>query len=260
MIPEKSPIYYHRSYRKLHHISKNYFIIAFLLLTALCDFIIILTYPKLTQIISNTAKYILSFSIPEGSIEIINKKFIYRNVYMLDLPGNYPSSLFSFVSAVISLLTMFLVPQIKRITKPVTIWIVTVSFINFVSSLFFIFLPDYFPYGVAVFSELYIKAEISIWLLIPLVMTIAIMPLPSKMQTKFAIIACTLSYSIIFGCLRYIVFLYLLGKLSYLFMALMFFIFGPLLDFIYVVGIYSYYVNIVSNQVKKDMKVWEWLF
>ena len=193
-------------------------------------------------------------------MEIINTKFMYRHVYLLDLPGKYPSSFFSLISAVISLLTMFIVPKIKFITRPLTMWIVIISFINFVSSLFFIFFPDRFPYDVAIFSELYIKTEVSIWLLIPLVMTMGFLPLPSNMIKKIVIVASTLCYSIIFGCIRYIVFLYSLAKFSYLFMPLMFFIFGPLIDFIYMVGIYAYYVNIVSNQVKKDMKVWDWLF
>jgi hypothetical protein len=91
-------------------------------------------------------------------------------------------------------------------------------------------------------------------------MAMALIPLPSKMIAKIAIVIFTLCYSIIFGCIRYIIFLYSLAKFSYLFMAPMFFIFGPLIDFIFMVGIYAFYANIVAKQVKKDMKIWDWLF
>jgi len=40
----------------------------------------------------------------------------------------------------------------------------------------------------------------------------------------------------------------------------MFFIFGPLVDFFYVIGIYSFYVNIVGKQAKKDWEIWKWSF
>lgn len=257
---EKNLIYYHRSSRKLPRI-KKYVLAAFFLLITVCDFIIILAYPELTHLMSLTAKYFFSYSIPGVPTEIIDTKFIYRHVYMLDLPGKYPSALFSFISAAISLGTVFIVPKMKFITKPLTMWIVLISFINFVSSLFFMFFPDRFPYDVAIFSELYIKTEVSIWLLIPLIMTMALMFLPSNIGQKIGIVTSTLCYSIIFGCIRYIIFLYILTKFSYLFMVLMFFIFGPLVDFIYMVGIYAYYVNVVSNKVKKrDTKIWNWLF
>jgi len=256
----KNIIYYHRAYRKLPSVSKYYFIFSFFLLTALFDFIIFLSYPKITKIITDIAKYVLSLSISGDTIEIITKTFLFKNVYMLDLPGKYPSFLFSLILAEISLVTMLVVPRIKRITKPTTIWIFIIFFINLVSSLFFIFFPDHFPYDMLIFSELYIKTEVSMWLLIPLVMTIALISLPSSNITKFILITFTLSYSILFGCIRYIIFLYLLQKFSYLFMSIMFFIFGPLVDFFYVIGIYSFYVNIVGKQAKKDWEIWKWSF
>ena len=162
--------------------------------------------------------------------------------------------------ALASLLTIFLVPLIKKIPKPIGFWIIFISLINLISSLFFLFFADKFPYSLTIFSELYIKTEIAMWLLIPALLTLALVPLPSNILAKFTVITITLAYSIIFGCVRYTVFLYVLRQFSYLFMAMLFFIFGPLMDSIYIVAIYSFYVSILAKKIKGDVKVWKWLY
>jgi hypothetical protein len=43
-------------------------------------------------------------------------------------------------------------------------------------------------------------------------------------------------------------------------MALLFFAFGPLLDFFYVVGIYGLFVSRFANSMKGDVSKWRWLY
>ena len=40
----------------------------------------------------------------------------------------------------------------------------------------------------------------------------------------------------------------------------MFFAFGPLIDFVYVVAIYSIYVNVLALRLQKTPEIWRWLF
>ena len=63
-----------------------------------------------------------------------------------------------------------------------------------------------------------------------------------------------------FGIIRYILFLYILQRFSVLYMALMFFVFGPFFDFLYLVGIYSIFMNkmieLYESQAGKDEWLW----
>lgn len=204
------------------------------------------------------AKNVLSHYFTAGNIEISGKPFIFQTVYVLDMPGKYPSPVFSFSLFMLSLAVIFLIDKM-RLIKPIVIWGIYVSIINFIAATFFILWPDMFPYGVKAFSELYIKAQVVIWLFVPMLMGAALSSLPSNVFSKIGVSALTLIYSVIFGIVRYVVFLYVLAKFSFVFMPVMFFIFGPLMDFVYMVTIYSLHVSSFANKIGKDLRIWKWL-
>jgi hypothetical protein len=178
---------------------------------------------------------------------------------MLDFPAKFPTPLFSISLLLVSLFIMVLALRI-RIPKPIALWIIFVSFINLVSSAYFSLFPSLFPYDIKHFSELYVMTEINIWLLIPIISGMALLPLPSRMYSKFAVIVFTLIYSVIFGIIRYAVFLNILAKFSFLFMSVLFFAFGPLMDFVYIVGIYSFYLSNLSKKARFDLQIWKWSY
>ena len=255
---EKAVTYYHRAYRKLKSKNKVYILLEFLILNGFFISLILFSYPLITSFTSSFTKSALSPLFK--NIEIIIKPYLLKGVYIVAFAGKYPTRSFALLMVLISSLIIFLIPWIKKIPKPISFWIIFIFLINLISSLFFVFFADKFPYSLTIFSELYIKTEIAMWLLIPVLLTLAFIPLPSNILEKFIVITITLAYSVIFGCVRYVVFLYVLREFSYLFMAMLFFIFGPLMDSIYIVGIYSFYVSILAKKIKRKMKVWKWLY
>lgn len=257
--PEKSNIYFHRSYRKLEQHSMFYILLMLFLLIGVVDFLIILFFSPVSHMICSVSKQVLSTCIPSSLIEIIPKGFVYNDVYILSLPGRYPSLTVSIITAIISLIILYFAIAKKHAIEPKQVWFVFIFFIVLVSALFFIFLSAYFPYDLEFFSEMYIKTEVGIWIAIPIILTIALLPFPIRFHRKFMVITFTLLYSVIFACVRYIVFLYLLRVLSYLFMALMFFMLGPFLDFIYIVGSYSLCLTSTAIRTNKDLTIWNWL-
>jgi hypothetical protein len=98
------------------------------------------------------------------------------------------------------------------------------------------------------------------WFFVPVIMELAILPIPSSIFSKGIIIFLTVLYSILFGIVRYIVFLFVIAKFSYIFMPVLYFSFGPLVDFVYIVGIYSLYVSKVAERITKDFRIWKWVF
>jgi hypothetical protein len=69
-----------------------------------------------------------------------------------------------------------------------------------------------------------------------------------------------MAYSFIFGFVRYAVYLVLLVKASTLYMAVLFFTFGPFFDFLYLVCIYSMYMNALTKRFdnRKRGAEWQW--
>lgn len=254
----KSLIYYHRAYRKIPDAGR-YILLKYLILIAPFLVAVLLVYPDLTLIMSKFAKYTL-MSSSSDSIEILNKPYMLRNIYLLVPPTKYPSPLFTYIIFLFSLSGIVLTTRKIKIAKPIALWIAFLSSINLLSSIFFILAPTLFPYNAGEFSDLYIKTQINIWLFIPVIMGMTLLPLPSGYLPKFLVISATLLYSIIFGVVRYGVFLYTIAKFSLLFMPVLFFNFGPLMDFFYIVSGYSLYVSILSKKTGRDIKVWNWSY
>jgi hypothetical protein len=130
--------------------------------------------------------------------------------------------------------------------------------IHTVSSLYFLLFPAYFPYTGSDYSQLYMLQEVGIWFFMPVIMGLAILPMPASILYKAGIMLLIYLYSLLFGLVRYIVFLMIISKISMIYMAVLFFALGPLIDFLYSVGIYSLYVNKIARRLAEDFSIWRW--
>lgn len=202
---------------------------------------------------------VLSRYFSQGMVHIFSKAFLLDKISFVDIPGKYPTTTTSTVNLIISLGLVIFLPQLKK-RKNIAIFFTFMAVVNMASALFFTISPTAFPYTVSQFSELYIKSQISMWFFLPFILGMAVLLMPVSFFPKLALILLTLVYSIIFGSLRYIIFLFIISKFSIIYMALLFFAFGPLIDFVYIVGIYSYFNSKVATNLKSNRMVWKWSF
>lgn len=256
----KAVILYHRAYRKLPG-SFWMFFLQFLLFATPVSICSVLFYPEITRALCQTALYVLTPQFPADSLRMAEQQFLpfLDNYSYLQLPSTMPSFYFSLVNAVICVILLLILPRIET-AKPIMIFLMMASSVHLVSSLFFLIAPQWFPYDTSEYSRLYILQQISICFFVPLIIGMAVMPLPSSILSRCLVVWSTYVYSLIFGTLRYIVFLYVLEGYSLLYMAILYFVTGPLIDFIYIVGIYSVYVARVANKMKGDLKLWQWQY
>jgi len=256
----KESIYYHRSYRK-ESISRNSALIELvvLLLPVVAVFFM---YPYITYYMGKITRFVLyRYFSAASTVQVIKSHFVFFDLYIVHMAAFYHTPMFYFVFFIVSfaLLIMSLIIILNK-ASPIMLYVFYILSINAISATFFALVPLDFPYDINLFSDLYIKTEVAIWLVIPFVLAIALVPLRSNLFLKLLVTIATLLYSIAFSLVRYILFLYVLERFSYVFMASLFFAFGPLIDFIYIVGIYSYYLSAVSRKnINSDGKG-QWLF
>jgi len=161
------------------------------------------------------------------------------------------------------LLCLFFFSRFNPLPKPVNAWLFVVSFVYLVSSLFFYFFWEYFPYTTRDFGMLYVILEFGVLFMVPLAMSLALSIFafhPLNLLTNFLIVGLTLFYAALWGAIRYYFSLLVLKYFSYLHMATLFFIFGPLLDFIYVSAFYSLAVYLISCQSRRGARPFRWIF
>ncbi len=256
----KDAIYYHRAYRKEPFSKKNVFWESIGLLLPVL--LVLFFYPTVTLYICKFSAFILSKYFIVGNIHVLKRSYIFFGLYIVSMHSILHSPLFYllfFIFSFLALVVMLLFIK-TQIFKPVFLYLMYILLINAVSSAFFVLAPFKFPYDFTTFSDLYMKTEVAIWFFIPVILAIALIPIPSNFFYKILVIITALIYSVMFAVVRYILFLYILQKFSFVFMATLFFAFGPLVDFIYIVGIYSYYLSFVSKKNQNSTGERRWLY
>lgn len=254
----KELIMYHRSYRKLPG-SFRTILLQFLLCFILFAAPFFCFYPQVTKLLCQLSKTLLDSFFFADTIKITAIPYFkwVGDLYYLDLPGKLPTLAFSLGNILFSLMLLVFF-GFTNYGKPLMISGAMITAIHLVASLFFLFAPGGFPYSAANYSELYIKQQIGIWFFMPLLLGMSILPLPAPWPTKFFAIAAAVLYSLVFGTLRYIVFLYIISQVSMLYMAILYFALGPLIDFVYGVGIYSLYLSWLLKKSKGNIALWRW--
>lgn len=256
----KETIFYHRAYRKSPLCKKKVFYESAVLLSPVL--LVLFFYPVITFFVCKFSAFVLSKYFIGEKISILQRNYIASRLYIVSTHALFHSPLFYFLFFLFSftILVIALLLSKSHIFKPVFLYLIYILLINVISSIFFVFIPFQFPYNIAIFSDLYMKTEVAIWFFIPVILTIALISVPSNLFTKLLVSIIAITYSIIFAAIRYILFLYILQRFSFVFMSTLFFALGPLIDFIYTVGIYSYYLSIISEKNKNSEGEGQWLY
>lgn len=202
------------------------------------------------------------FFLKDGSIskeEFVKDEFL----YFLSSTGRLPTLLESLFALIFSLLLILFNHKVNYLPLPFRIWMNFFAIVLVVSSVYFLLFGFAFPYTLDSFSLLYMIAQVGIFSFIPLLVgfSLSFFSFPWWIViTNLLVVIATLFYSFIFGSLRYAVFIYILKNYSFLWMANMFFNFGPLLDMIYISGIYSFYISILSKKNSRNIQAWKWVY
>ena len=258
----KDKILYGRAYRKLPSISKTHAFFT-LLFIIVVDTAIFIFRRKLTWFMSWFAWK--SAHLVDTTANIAQVDFMYTRIFAVDTVAVYPSAAYSFLSMVVSFLALALLTRVQRTGVALAYWLFYMFVVHLSSSVFFLFFPQYFPYSILEITGLYMQVELVTWMLIPPMILGAVFLYPTGMLGKFLLVVSTLGYSMLFGAIRLAVFLFVLYYGSVIFMAILFFVFGSLVDFIYIVGFYSFYIsrtakNLADRQKADKMWKWKWLF
>ncbi len=253
---EKKIIHYAR-FGKILNVKKPLVYIQ-LLFSVVISLILLLNLKEVSHLISYFSIYFLNDArILEETVASFFK------LNYIGYSGRFPSLYESVIYIFISLIFILYIPKVNLLSAPIKIYVQFFFLVLLCSSLFFYLVPYKFPYSSNNFSLLYMTIQVGILSFIPVVLGFALSLLNVSTAIFFLnilITFITLIYSFVFGVVRYIAMLYLLDKLSYIWMANFFFNLGPLLDMIYISSIYSFYLSILSEKYATKIAYWRWVY
>ena len=256
---KKKKIYYARTYRRIKiNIKSSAIFTCLLMIPSL--FVFILNIDTITQKLAQISTWMLSQVMPEESIEVLTSQYsILGTMYYVEVPTTYPE--FSTVCLNLALcFGIYLFMELLKGTgKPLGIFLMYTLLVHIVNCVFFVFGAKEFPYTIGEYSDLYIKQQIGIWLTF-IVLASLVVGMMGRRAYGYKILTFLgiMLYSVVFGGVRYILFIFLLHKFSVLYMALLFFVVGPMFDFSYFVAIYAIFVNKIIKEYDFGKKKGEW--
>jgi len=254
----KQSITYARTYRYLAQSKWRVFLTILVAALPLSVFTFF-CYPQITAAITEVTKYILQGYYASGELLANHSNLIdmIGDITYLSVPGRYPTVLFNWFNLLFTLIALVVLTAFVKV-RPWSIFATVMLFVHLFSSLFFVFVPWLFPYTASEYSGLYLKQQMLMLFFTPFILGTSIAILPCNIFLVLgAVVGCYL-YFLVFSVLRYVIFVYVLSKISILYMASLFFTFGPFIDFLYIVAIYSLVVNKVSKGIKRIEAVWKW--
>ena len=258
---KKKNIYYARTYRRIQiEMTKSILFACLLIIPSIIVFIT--NIDNITQVLTGIGIEILSQVIPVETMHIVTTDYtILNTMKYIELPTTYPSASMIFWNLALCFLALFIMQFLRKSGRPVAIFFMFGIMIHIVSCIYFILAASEFPYPLAIYSDLYIKQQIGIWITFIILAGLVIAFMGERdYPFKTVIFIGIIAYSLVFGSIRYILFLFILYRYSVLYMALLFFVFGPMFDFSYFVAIYAIFVNktIKDYEFGKKKGVWKW--
>ena len=255
----KKQIYYTRTYRHLK-LEPVPYIVFLLLLIVPAVILLCLFYDELTLAMTQGAAWVMhQAGGPEA--EIGAGAFLPQlgPVYYLDFPTVLPPPVFVLGNLAVMLGVSWLLCTGWRKNRPISVYLLIVTFIHVISCVFFLLGPEQFPYTVADFSDLYMKQQVGIWITFLVLMGLVMGLVRGSFFWRVLTVVTLMVYSLAFGFVRYVLFLAVLHFFSVLYMPLMFFALGPFFDFLYFVAIYAIATDGVIRRYDSRMKG-EWLW
>lgn len=180
---------------------------------------------------------------------------------IVGIPTHLPTMTTILMNGMLALTLMVIGRKSKYKSNPFMIYLTIMMGIHLVTAVFFLFVGKLFPYTAAEYSELYMKQQMSTWIFFIILGGTVIGILGSgTVWIRIVTFLGIMTYSFCFGILRCVIFLSVLYQYSIIYMTLFFFALGPLYDFLYLVCIYSIYMNKIVTIYEEKTKQEEWIW
>lgn len=256
----KDHAYLHRAYKRMHRLPRSHVLLMSLFVLLAEVLLLFFQRPLVDRYIALVARLAAACDVPTSVLRYPFLPPLIADFPVLESVFVFPDTRQALLNFLIGALLIGIVPHLRRVWKPLRIYVVYLALLNSASAAFFLFWPERFPYNIAEFSQLYMGTQLGIWFMLPLVMGLVLLPVPAAAGEKMLVVVATGLWAIAFGVLRYASFLYIFASGSVIYMAAMFFALGPFLDFVYMVAFYSIYLNLVAMRTHDAGRMWRWSF
>ena len=248
------PILPHRAYRRPRAITTRS-VAASLALAAAVEALVVAFLGDLAAVFTRVSAELLP-----GGARSAARPFLGIDLRPLEIelqPLDYRALLVWFLASAAAAAVL---AEVKRIGAPAR-YMAIYNLVMFAVSATYMLFTGELGYGAESFSDLYIRSAVVIWLVIPVFVGAISLFLPFTILERGLLVGASLAYNLVFSAVRYALFAWILSWSGAVTMASLYLFFGPLLDFVYVVGVFSVFLVPMSKRLGREgsQDVWTWL-
>jgi hypothetical protein len=246
----------HRSYRRVRSVDRKG-LVATLAVIAILETVIVSQISWLERLFTNIAFHLTP--PVDGTLRIASDTYLGARVTWIDFslpPMEYTAVWLWFVGALVAARVLFVT---KRISPPIRLLGSFFAAMVSASALYMLFF-GHLGYESEAFSLLYMRTSAIVWLLVPIVVGALSATVPFSSLERFGLALFCWCSVFILSAVRYAMFVWVLKTFGSLFMPTLYLLLGPVLDFIYLMSIFSLFLTPLGRRLDSGRaEVWAWL-
>ncbi len=188
------------------------------------------------------ARQILLKLLPDCNCRILHSSLFQQQISYLACSGGEPTTKIKLLWAGFSGLTLFAAYK-SHWQIPYKFIVYFLGAATLAASLILLLFPTAFPYTIGSFAEINMKLEVFFWLMFPLMLSGLLLQTNANLFSKFGFMVCLMLLTMTLSLFKYTFSIYILLKGSFVLTPIMFFIFGPYLNLVYLVSFFAFYTS-----------------
>ena len=170
----------------------------------------------------------------------------------------YVSGQTALIVAAASALLLGIMSILPNERTPLRYWVSANLLLLFGSALF-IYFTGRVGYDGATFMLLVERTSILVVLCAPAFLTIVAVMLPFSLAERIGMVVAVVAVDLVFAFVRVSAFALLAGTVGGLIQANLYLFFGPLMDVVYAISVYSIAVVMLGRRIARTSEAWAWL-
>lgn len=194
------------------------------------------------HLMNQMARQMLFHLLPGSDCQILTTSLFRRPISYLSCSGGEATAKIKLLFAALSGIGLFATQKI-RWQIPYKFILYFLSATTLATSLILLLFPGAFPYTIGSFAEINMKLEVFFWFMFPLMMGALLLQVNAPLLSKIVFMCGLIISTLILSLFKYTFCLYILFKCSFIVTPILFFIFGPYMNLVYLVSFFALYTS-----------------
>lgn len=208
-------------------------------------------------VLTSASTYFLQHDFLKDSVMTTFDFWGGRQLQVLVMKVDNPSPELCHIVAIACLLALLFVKR-TRLPLPVIVMINILATMLFLFTILFMLFPQRFHMDSVSLANFFVAMSLASWGTMPILFGLSMAIFPAGLMNKILLSILLQVILLPLFVLKYLAFLLACSTMTFLVLPLAVTLLGPLLDVIYMISLFSWFLGRVAQRLRRDTGVWQW--